>query len=316
MKVVTRGLLWSPRNKVLERQSEHMRDHFYSSGMKLSAEITFPDLWSTEKKYPAIVLNNGYTGNKEEYDATVRALTGCGFITLQFDSRGTGQSEGVKGRMMCGTEWIEDIDCAVTYISHVESVDMNRIAVVGCSMGGALAVVAAAKDKRIKCVVAMCAFSDGESLLQDVWTKRKGKEKWMQFLNEIEEDNINVIKGCKSKVVSAPYALCMNDVDSKMFFEARNNNKNLIENVPLESVRNSFINLRPVDYVDKIRAPILYIHGSADYIIDKNNSVNLYEKTSCKKELKIIKGAPHPLPLCEQKEEVFSIMLRWLEDNL
>ncbi len=128
---------------------------YYSSGSKVSAILGYPEGFKKSGKYPAVVLSHGYSGNKEEYNDMANELNKHGFVTLQFDSRGCGRTQGVKGRMICNTEWLEDAESAVTYISSLECVDQERIGFTGCSMGGAMTVYMAALDSRIKCAVAM-----------------------------------------------------------------------------------------------------------------------------------------------------------------
>lgn len=50
---------------------------------------------------------------------------------------------------------------------------------------------------------------------------------------------------------------------------------------------------KPINNVNKITIPILYIHGEKDWVINPWHSQALYLKTISKKKLVIIKDAPH-----------------------
>jgi len=70
---------------------------------------------------------------------------------LRYDKRGVGQS---GGRVEAATlaDFTDDVRAAVKWLSDRKDVDDKRIAVVGHSEGGAVALMAAAKDKRIAAV--------------------------------------------------------------------------------------------------------------------------------------------------------------------
>ncbi len=99
------------------------------------------------------------------------------------------------------------------------------------------------------------------------------------------------------------------------FHKARDEDPNLVRDVPLESVR-SFLKVKPIEYCQKINVPIMFIHGDADTIVPMEHSVRMYNLVRCKKELKIIKGAPHPLPTSDYKEEVFMHAVEWFTHNI
>jgi len=77
------------------------------------------------------------------------------FNLLVFDYRGYGKSEGSPTRS--GT--IEDAQAAVDYVLGRKDIDPERVAVFGQSLGGAIAVVVAAGDKRVKGLVIESAFT-------------------------------------------------------------------------------------------------------------------------------------------------------------
>lgn len=76
------------------------------------------------------------------------ALADAGFIVVRYDKRGIGQSGG-RAESASLADYAEDLRAAVRMLSQRKDVDARRIGVVGHSEGGAVALMAAAKDKRI-----------------------------------------------------------------------------------------------------------------------------------------------------------------------
>ena len=81
------------------------------------------------------------------------------FNLFVFDYRGYGKSEGSVGR--AGT--VEDAQAALDYVFGRADVDAERVALFGQSLGGAIATVVAAQDKRVKALFIDSAFSSYQS---------------------------------------------------------------------------------------------------------------------------------------------------------
>ena len=69
-----------------------------------------------------------------------------GYVTLRFDMRGCGESEGEHGRVIC-LEQVEDTSNALTFLAKHPAVDPDRIGLIGSSFGGAVAVYTAGVDR-------------------------------------------------------------------------------------------------------------------------------------------------------------------------
>lgn len=78
-------------------------------------------------------------------------LADAGFLTLRYDKRGVGQSGGRIESADLGDS-VEDLRSAVKLLADRKDVDPKRISVIGHGEGGAAAMLAAAKDKRIAAV--------------------------------------------------------------------------------------------------------------------------------------------------------------------
>jgi len=114
---------------------------------------------SIDKRLPAVVLVGGSgPADRDEMvfgipilGQVANALADAGFIVLRYDKRGVGQSGG-RAEAASLADFTEDVRAAVKWLSDRKDVDPKRIAVVGHSEGGAVALMAAAKDKRIAAI--------------------------------------------------------------------------------------------------------------------------------------------------------------------
>ena len=70
---------------------------------------------------------------------------------------------------------------------------------------------------------------------------------------------------------------------------------------------------KPVDLVPRLDQPVLYIHGTEDWIIKPWHSQVLFEKTRSKKRLEIVRGGPHAEYLLRDH---FNDILKFLQDWL
>src|SRR5207245_8346893 len=107
-------------------------------------------------KRPAVVLVGG-SGPTDRDDVVYgipilgqisEALADAGFIVVRYDKRGIGQSGG-RAESASLADFAEDVRAAVKALAERKDVDPKRLAVVGHSEGGLIALMAAAKEKKI-----------------------------------------------------------------------------------------------------------------------------------------------------------------------
>jgi len=104
---------------------------------------------------PTVLLLHGIPGVEKNYDLAY-ALRDAGWNAFTFHYRGCWGSEG--DYTLPGI--VDDIAVAIDYLSQHAHVDQQRLAVVGLSLGGWGAVIVAARDKRVRAVVAMNPLVD------------------------------------------------------------------------------------------------------------------------------------------------------------
>jgi fermentation-respiration switch protein FrsA (DUF1100 family) len=128
-----------------------------STGITLQGRF-FP---GTEKT--TIILANGYGDTEQQMLPIAEFLHQAGFNVFTYDMRARGQSGGEY--VTLGVLEQKDLISTVSYIAARSDVADNRIGVLGISMGGATAILAAAQDARIRAVVDDCGFSDAPSVI-------------------------------------------------------------------------------------------------------------------------------------------------------
>ncbi len=121
-----------------------------------------------------VITAHGYRGRKEEMLSLGVFLWKAGFNVLLFNYRGHG-SERVKGEILTlGDRELEDFQAAVTFVyNHFEQQGLGEpiIGALGGSMGAAVALVAAARDERIKAVWADSSFTSRLAVISHHWRK-------------------------------------------------------------------------------------------------------------------------------------------------
>jgi uncharacterized protein len=101
--------------------------------------------------WPGVVIVHGAGSRKENHADFARLATAGGWAALAFDLPGHGDSE----RPMSG-EAVNDVIAMARLLASQEEVDATRVAVRGSSLGGFLAIHAAATSQEIAAVVAIC----------------------------------------------------------------------------------------------------------------------------------------------------------------
>lgn len=95
-------------------------------------------------------------------------LTEQGFITLVFDASYQGESGGEPHFTEIPAARVEDIRCAVDFLSNHPQADEDRIGALGICAGGGYRVNAAQTELRIKAVAGVSTFGIGSACREGV----------------------------------------------------------------------------------------------------------------------------------------------------
>ena len=115
-----------------------------------------------QESFPVIVLAHGWSmvagGDLEDY--AIQCVN-RGFAALTFDFRNLGRSDGTPRQEIDPYRQIEDFREAISYVRSRPKVDRERVGIWGSSYSGGHAIVVAAIDRRVKCVVSQVPTISG-----------------------------------------------------------------------------------------------------------------------------------------------------------
>jgi fermentation-respiration switch protein FrsA (DUF1100 family) len=116
-------------------------------------------LWLPQdpEPWPGVVIVHGAGSCKENHADFARLAAASGWAALTFDLPGHGESE----RPMSGGA-TDDVIAMVRLLGSQDGVDAGRVVVRGSSLGGFLAICAAAASPEVAGVIAICPPSEDD----------------------------------------------------------------------------------------------------------------------------------------------------------
>src|SRR5204863_9857626 len=110
-------------------------------------------LWLPESRPPwrAMVIVHGAGSRKENHGDFGRACAASGWAALAYDQRGHGQSTDSMS-----PEALADVGRMARFLAGIDGVDASTVCVRGSSMGGFMAIQAAATSDAIAGATAIC----------------------------------------------------------------------------------------------------------------------------------------------------------------
>ena len=138
------------------------REELFFSGKRKLRGWFIPAQGSTHLN-PTVILCHGWSSDSSRLLPLAENLHCAGLSVFLYDTRGHGRSE--SGGPVTGFSFAEDLTAAIDSLWHNHRADPFRIGVVGHSVGGVGAILAASMDPRISAVVSCSAFADPRSML-------------------------------------------------------------------------------------------------------------------------------------------------------
>ena len=115
-------------------------------------------------KTPGLVIVHPGGGVKEQTAGTyAKKLADAGFTTIVYDAAFQGASGGEPHFLEDPNERVSDVYAAIDYLQNLDSVDSEKIGVLGICAGGGYAVAAAKGDHRLKAVATVSMVNIGAS---------------------------------------------------------------------------------------------------------------------------------------------------------
>lgn len=264
---------------------------FFSSGLRLDADLHLPDDDGAGAPYPVIIPASGYQGLKVIHpERFARALTPRGYAVLAFDYRGFGLSEGERGRLI-PQEWAEDLRAAVDRVAAVEDLDADRVGLLGWGMGGGVVVAEAAEDPRVRAVAAVNGIADGTRSTRSMHDEHS----WDSLLSRVAADRGHRAEHGRSEITS-PWDIVRLDLDDRTddyvgdeLYRA----PGFGSGVTLESAE-MLLRFSPEAVADRIAPrPLLVVHGSTNELHKPEEARSLYDHAAEPKRLELLEESGH-----------------------
>jgi pimeloyl-ACP methyl ester carboxylesterase len=258
-------------------------------GFNLGATITKPQK-PAAPKIPAVILLAG--SNIGDRDGVVfgvpiqaqlaGALADAGFLAVRYDKRGFGQSGG-RAESATLADYAEDVRAVVKWLGSRSDVDQKRIAVVGHSEGAMVALMAAAREKKISAVVSVDGpASTGSELVLE------------QQQHALEQSNVPAAER------AGKVALQKQIVTAVINGEGWQGISPELRRQADTPWFQSLLTYDPAKVLDDVRQPMLIVHGELDRQVpvahaDKLANLARTESKSKSVDVVVVRGVNHLL---------------------
>jgi len=235
-----------------------------SNGFSLVGTLSRP-AQAGATRLPAVVLVGG--SGPADRDSVVfgvpvlgqiaGALADAGFIVVRYDKRGIGQSGG-RAESASLADYSEDVRATIKVLADRKDVDPKRIAAIGHSEGGLVALMAAAKDKRIGAVGLIA--TPGITGADIVLAQQQRLLSRMKLTPEEKQAKVDAQKKIHEAVMTGKgLELLPPDV------------RRSVDNAEFQSLLMS----DPAKLVQDVRQPLLVVQGELDTQVEPENADKL-----------------------------------------
>lgn len=142
--------------------------HAQPVSFKSSTHVTIVGRFFPGSSKATIVLSHGFGDTQEGMDPWAALLHDGGFSVLTYNMRERPGSGGEYSTL--GALEQDDLVSAVEYLRTRHDVDPTRIGGLGVSLGGAVTILAAARDTHLRAIVDDCGFSDAANVIDTSFT--------------------------------------------------------------------------------------------------------------------------------------------------
>lgn len=280
---------------------------FLSKEANLVGIVRLPSGMKDHEKRPAIIVLHGFGSNKnaENVLGPCAVLESLGYVTLRFDFLGCGESDGIRGHLLC-MDQVHNTQDAVSFLREHPNVLSDQIALIGSSFGAAVAVYTAAIDPRVAATISSGGWGHGERKFKgqhptpQAWAAftdmlKRGKahrEKTGESLMVPRMDIVPIPKGLKRQIVPGSLQEFTAETAQSMFdFKAE-------EVVAQISPR-----------------PLLLLHSSVDSVTPTEQSIEMFKRAGKPTDLHLFGDTDHFM-LAEGNQRVWNIVKDWLAQYL
>jgi uncharacterized protein len=286
-------------------QERRKKVEFLSEGHKIVGNLFRPDNFKEGDVLPVIVMDGPMTGVKEQVAGLwAERLAKAGFITLAFDHRNFGESEGIPRQHEDPSKKIEDLKNAISFLASLSEVDASKVGAWGISMGGGYVLQLAAWDRRIKAISIVASGLD----LGDTFLEMMGKEalvKRLEDLNASRQKHYDTgeVQYIPAVATGGKPAAMIGDEPFEYYGTSRSWSPGWVNRYTTESIEN-LMSFNAVPYAHHVApTPMLIIHGKNDKYCLPKFAHEVYDKAGEPKEIMWL-DAPNHIDLYDVEKYV------------
>ena len=267
--------------------------NFPNQQINLSGNIFKPKK-NLQEKYPAIVVGHPSGGVKEQTAGVYAALLAeKGFLTLAFDASYQGESGGEPRYLESPSARIEDMRCAVDFLTTRQDVNTEKIAILGMCASGGYCIKAAETDLRIK-AIATVSMADLGDLFRNGLERNMTDEDRQNLLAQISTQRTKEINGAPIFYIGyVPNSEEQNDYrEGYEYYRVSPAKHERSVNKMIFSRIDSIINFTALDHVEMLAPrPLLVIVGTEANT--KYFAEETFNNAKGEKFIHWVKGATH-----------------------
>lgn len=274
-----------------------------ADGLKLSGTIHIPDDLEPGEQRPGFIVLHGFGSNSDAGNAIAPATMLCdwGYVTLRFDMRGCGKSDGEFGRIIC-LDQVEDTQHALSFFRDRPEVLEDRVGLIGSSFGAAVSLYTAGIDERAAAVVSAVAWGNGETKFR---AQHSAPEAWARFTGMLVAGAAHRKRTGESMMVSR-YDIVPIPEHLRGHLAT-----NSVMEFPVETAQ-SMLDFRADDVVGRIAPrPLLLMHAAKDSVCPSSQSIELFRRAGQPSELHLLADVDHFM-FAEGNVRARDILSGWL----
>lgn len=282
------------------------RIQFFSEGISVSGLLRTP--YGTPNG-GGIVQGPGWLGLMDAnlYLPYHEAMTAAGYTVLIVDYRGFGDSG--DGTLSPKSQ-LEDLINAVTFMESVDGIE--RIGAFGSGgTGGGNAVLLAAHDERVACVVSQVPVSDGADWLRRM---RPSEADWTAFLDRLAADRTNRVLTGHGELVHPREEIMIPSAERRTTTVKKDVDGRIPLEVPLAAA-DEILAYQPGEAAPKVSG-LMIVAVENDLVTPTDHAEALFEAAAAPKRLVMQHNTTHYAAYKEYGSTVIPMMVEWFDQHI
>lgn len=275
---------------------------FKSGGETLRGVLYEP---MTPRPHPAIIFAHGLLSTHNEFGDYPAKFCARGYRVLAFNFRGHGDSDGTRG-LVAEARLVEDLIHALDYVEAHPDIDNNRIALFGHSLGGGAVICAAARDARVRAVVAGATVG---RLRDEIASGELALYRTVMKFN-------NWQKQFTKKPLYVPYRVTYKHIFHDQTARRKAERQGFLQSSICADSIPHLLEQDALACAKNIRVPALIVQSEFDQIVQAASTRKVFDAIPGEKEYYQVKGAGHSFATDSGGAEAFEHIAAWMDARL